>query len=246
MSTPPFADLTGYATRLTQLVSDTKGGFADKDFVSDALERYCEDYPCEVTTDIGDGTTKEWDLSATPFTKFDRGQSDQWPVQVERLDGSSLPLSPQEWFQPGTDFWIDAREVSGVPKLYLVFRSAPPTTKWRVRWRRRWRVSDAVVSPAAAAVNEVPTHHQNAVVYLAAEIKCLSLASFYAGTVDNVGGSDLFEGKSTAQLFRTMAKDWRARYETILGIGRRAGITVGVVDDGNLRVWPRWSSNGAG
>jgi hypothetical protein len=356
VSRPPFSNLTAYGTRLAELVRGTKPGYTDADFVDEALRRYAEDFPCEVTVDIGDGTTTEWMLGDGDFARFDRAISDAWPVRAERL-ASGVPVNPREWFQADTDFWIDSREaevaapaapvlalagvgagnvdngahtvkvtfvlpegetaasaasnsitvadkttngklaVSGiplgpsactarklyllpvggtvwrlvttisdnttttatldstdasiaataaapsdalvVPRQYLVWRSAPATDAARVRFRRRWRVSDSPVK------NEVAVQHQDAVCYLAAEFKCLALADYYADTVDANGGSDVFEGKSTAETYRSLAKDWRAKYSRIVGLGQQGGsLTAGTVETGNLRVWPAWSANG--
>lgn len=356
MSRPPFSNLTAFATRLTELVKDTKPGYTDADFVDDALKRYAEDYPCEVTADVGDGTTFEWDLSAAPFARFDRGLSDVWPMEVEDLDEDSAPYRPPARRRREADWWITPREEAAtpptaptvalagagvglcengvhrvkvsfvlpqgetpagtasdpvtvvdkatdgkiavsaiplgpvsctarkvymttaggsvyylaatisdnttttatlnvsdasltvaalsddllVPRLYLVFDSPPPDQQVRVHWRRRWRVADAVAG-VSAAVNEVPLHHQDAVVYLAAWMKCDALASFYAGTEDHAGGSDIFEGKRSSEVWADRAKDWRKRYESVLGLGGRGGgLTTGRAETAHESAWNPW------
>jgi hypothetical protein len=232
MSAPPYTNLTGYATRVTELVPDAKGGYTDSDFVKDALERYAEAYPCWEQADIGDGSTTAWLMGTSPFAGFLLGYSDLFEVRVEELSASASQR-PQVWMDPDGDYWLERRTVSGAPKIYLVFLRAPATTGARVHWRRRWTVTD---SPNA---NEVPLNHQEAVVFRACAYKCSALASWYRRTVDPGSGSDYFAANDTADAYAREAKRWEEEFRRVLAVGVKVGVVSSVARHHRQRVFDR-------
>lgn len=232
MAEPPFANQAAYAAKLLELVPDVKATVTDSDHVGMALDRYSEAYPCWEHADVGDGTTFEWDLQAAPFAEadagFEIGFSDVMGLVVEELDGSGNPYRPPVKLLEGRDHYLDRRTVSTAPKLYLVFTSAPPSTKHRVKWRRRW------------AIGEVAEAHQMAVVYRAAAYKCTNLATVYADTVDpSATASDLFNAAEKVPSYRELAAHWMAEFRRVLGIGTpSSGLATGKARTGQNRVFP--------
>lgn len=220
-TTPPFDNgQSDYAGVLALLVPDTKTSRTDNDFTADALERYAERFPCWEQQDIGDGSTTAWDLSASPFAYaaasdatpalgFVLGYSDQWPLKAEDLGSAATPQRPPVFREYGEDgdFWIEERTVSSLAKRYLVFNSAPGTSLVRVHFRKRW------------SFKHVPLHHQMAVVYAAAALKCEALASRYRSMVDSVGGSDVFAALQHAESYKEQATSHWAAFSRTLGTG---------------------------
>jgi len=233
MSSPPFTNLTGYATRVGELVPDTKGGYTDADFVKDALERYSESYPCWEQADIGDGTQREWPLNASPFGGFVLGYSDLIGMRVEELSAAA-PQVPPVFLLHGRAWWLDRRTVSSAPVLYLVFETAPHATdKVRVHWKRRWTVADP-------STNQVPQHHHMAVVYRACAYKCAALSAYYRRSVDSVGGSDAFSAIEVADGYDRQAKSFLGDFNRVLGVGGPSpSLTVGRVVRSRTRVFRR-------
>lgn len=202
---PPFSTVTAYAAALVGLVKDAKSDRTDEEFIEDALEVYNDHYTAWQTADIGDDSTKEWQLgkAAEPFADFLLGYSDLFPLEVEELDENDASQNPRARVVSG---WrLDERVVSSVPVKFIMFETAPASTsKVRVRWRAQW-----------AAAN-VPVAHQRSVVYFAAELKCLALESRYRSTVDDGTG---FSGEVTADGYASAASRWRRKALSKLGIG---------------------------
>jgi len=218
---PPFANLTDYAQALGKLIPDRKGGLVDADLCLDALRVYNERAPCVETADIGDGSTFEWTMGASPFTLWNEGFSDAYPVLVEELSGGD-PQRPQVWWEEERLWWFERRTVSGAPKRLLVFESAPDTDQVRVHWSRRYRVDDA-----ASPTNEVPEHHQMAVVYEGAALKCMGLVQVYRSMVDGTLGSLTSGVDDKADGYERDAKKWHQKFLDTLGVGRGPRITHG-------------------
>jgi len=227
MAEPPFANQAAYAAKLLELVPDTKATVSDSDLVAMGLDRYSEAFPSWETADIGDGTTFEWDLSASPFGGFELGFSDVMGIVVEELDGSGAPYRPPVKLLEGRDHYLDRRTVT-TAKLYLVFPSAPPSTKHRVRWRKRWPIA------------EVALAHQLAVVYRAAASKCSNLATVYADTVDpSANVTDLFDGSEKVATYKDLVGHWMREFRRVLGIsGSAQGLATGKARTGQNRVFP--------
>lgn len=227
MAEPPFANQAAYAAKLLELVPDVKATISDSDLVAMGLDRYSEAFPSWETADIGDGTTFEWDLSAAPFGGFEVGFSDVMGVVVEELDGSGNPYRPPVKLLEGRDHYLDRRTVT-TAKLFLVFTSAPPSTKHRVRWRKRWPIA------------EVMEAHQLAVVYRAAAYKCTNLATVYADTVDpSATATDLFNAAEKVPSYRELAAHWMTEFRRVLGIGGSSvGMATGKARTGQNRVFP--------
>ncbi len=234
MSAPPFANLTAYAARLRELVPDNKPGYTLTDVVAEALRLYAQDYPATETQDIGNGTLFEWDLSASPFTRFDRGFSEQWPIDVEELDGSGLAQRPRVELSMGVDYYIDERYASGSLKLYLVFVDVPPTNGVRVRFKRRWRVDNETPTPA----NEVPLHHQEAVVKRAAAYLCEMLSTYYLKTVDAALGSDAFQAMDVVDHYAERGRQYLRQYRDALGTGDETSASFGTCNTNVPRTFP--------
>lgn len=247
MASPPFTVLSQFAAAVAEQVPDTKALRADTDLVLDALERYSEDYPLWEQRDIGDGSTLEWDLAASPFAYtapsgstgakgFVFGYSDLWPILIEDLASAGTSQRPRAWrsFGEGRDAWLERRTVSDAPKTYLVFDSAPATNLVRVHFRRRWTIH-------ASVTTNVPLHHQMAVVDLACALKCEVLASTYRKAVDSVGGSDVFSAVETADAYAKQAGGFWSAYRRALGISSSAVpvMATGVCRTGVARVFPR-------
>ena len=209
MSSPPFANLAAFATKLGELVPDSKSPHADADFVSQALDEIGKQVPAVETQDIGDGSTYEWSLAASPFTRWEEGFSDKWRLEVEDLDADGNPYRPPITLTQGSDFWTEVRYESSVPVRYLCFDSVPASTKVRVRFRRRPIVTSSTVELGAA--------QHMALVYKAAELKCDALAALYQSSVDPSGGADGFSALAYAAEYREGAARWRRRCEAILG-----------------------------
>lgn len=222
---PPFADAAGYAQAVASLVKDPKSTRTDPDFVGDALEQLAQDIAPVVTSDIGDGSTQEWELGKTaePFADWSFGFSEKRILRVEVLPISDPPeLLRQE------DYRIDERTVSGAQKLYLRFESAPPSTQYRVHWQRYWKVN--------ATQNELRLAYQMAAVYLACALKCDALAAAYANT--RAPGGEIFDGKSTSEIYTARAKDFRAKYRQAISPAT-AGLRSGQVRTGKDYVFGR-------
>lgn len=231
MASPPFTNLTAYATRLAELVPDNRPAYTRTDLVEEALRLYAQDYPCVEAQDLGDGTVRAWALNASPFTRFDRGFSEQWPIDVEELDGAGAPQYPRVELDQGVDYYVETRGASGV--LYLVFRDIPPTTSRRVRFRRRWRVDNA-----ATPTNEVPLHHQEAVVKRAGAYACELLAAHYLKTVDATLGSDAFSAMEVVGRYQEKARALTRAYREALGLGEETTVSTGRARTRIRRVFP--------
>lgn len=236
MGAPPFTNLTAYGARLAELVPDNRPSYTRTDLVEEALRLYAQDYPNEETQDLGNGVLRTWALNASPFTRFDRGFSEQWPIEVEELDGSGAPQYPRVELTEGRDFYVEVQGTSGV--LYLVFVDVPPTNGVRVRFRRRWRVDNA-----STPVNEVPLHHQEAVVKLAGAYACELLAAHYLKTVDAASGSDAFSAMEVVDHYQSKAGSLRKAYRLALGVGDETSSSTGRVKTGVGRVFPMGYEN---
>lgn len=234
MGYPPFSDMADFAEKVGELVPDTKGGYDDADFVDAALRAYSGKYPAEDTADIGDSSTQEWVMGTAPFADWAEGFSDQWPVEIEQLDGGT-PTRPQTWLRRDIEWWWERRDSSGLKRV-LVFADAPDATdQVRVHWKRPFAISGSTV--------EVPTAHQMAVVYRACQLKCEALASWYQRTIDPAGGSDIFDGVAYVDRYAEGAKRWAKLAGEVLGVEtesthiRRARIRTG--RDRVFHRWPR-------
>ena len=92
-----YANLTAFVAALAKLVPDMKGAYTEADFVTDAVTRFSEQIPAELTVDVGDGSTTEFELGASSFATFVLGFSEGWPITVERLSSANAAqncLSP--------------------------------------------------------------------------------------------------------------------------------------------------------
>ena len=227
---PPFSNAAGYAQAVASLVKDARSPRADPDFVGDALEQLAHDIAPVVSSDIGNGTTVEWELGKTaePFVDWSFGFGEKRRIWVERL-AASVPQDPPEVLRE-SEFRIDERSVSGVQKLFLRFESAPPASpsQYRVHWQRHWTVN--------ATTNEVRLAYQMAVVYLACTLKCEALAAAYANT--RAPGGEFFEGRSTSELYEARAKDFWAKYRKAVSPAT-GGLTRGQVRTGKDFVFGR-------
>lgn len=224
---PPFANAAGYAAAVASLVKDPKSPRADPDFVGDALELFAQDAAPVVTSDIGDGSTQEWELGEEdgPFEDWSFGFSEKRIIRVERLPVSD----PPELLRQG-EYRIDERTVADVQALFLRFDSPPPASpnQFRVRWQRYWKVD--------ASTNEVRLGWQMAVVNLACALKCEALAAAYANT--RAPGGELFEGRSTSELYAERAKDFWGKYRKAISPAT-GGLRRGQVRTGRDQVFPR-------
>lgn len=228
-----YANLTAFVAALAKLVPDMKGGYTEADFVTDAVTRFSEQIPAELTADAGDGSATEFELGASPFGSFALGFSEGWPITVERLTSGNVAMNPpQAW---GEKVRIDKRAVSGVPKLYLVFPSAPPAAgKARVHFSAPWTVSTTVDLPAA---------YHTAVVKKAGALKCRALALFYAQTIDPSGGSDIFDARQYADAYAKRADELEEDFDRIVaGAGEAPGMSFGRARSRIPRVFAPWGS----
>jgi len=227
---PPFSNAAGYAQAVASLVKDARSPRADPDFVGDALEQLANDVAPVVSSDIGDGTTQEWELgkAAEPFADWTLGFSEKRRIRVERLSASATQDPPEDLL--GSEFRIDERSVSGVQKLFLRFESVPPASpsQYRVHWQRHWKVD--------ATQNEVRLAYQMAVVYLACALKCEALAAAYQNT--RADGGELFQGLTTADAYENRAKSFWAKYRKAISPAT-GGLTSGQVRTGKDYVFPR-------
>lgn len=229
-----FANEAAFVAQLAALVPDMKGGYAEADFVQEAVRVLSEDVPAWEEVDVGDGTTKAWTLGASPFGGWAAGFSDLWPVTFEVLDEDGLPFEPPVDYTPAPR--IVERTVSANPAHVLSFRDAPATTaKCRVRFRKPWTI--------AAGSTNVPAHLQLAVVKKAAAKKCAALATFYRSTIDPAGGSDIFDARMYAEGYAADAKRWNAEYADLVGLGpNETGFVSGTIRRGQATAFrPRGS-----
>lgn len=228
-----YANLTAFVAALAKLVPDMKGGYTEADFVTDAVTRFSEQIPAELTVDVGDGSTTEFELGASSFATFVLGFSEGWPITVERLSSANAAQNPPvAW---GEKVRIDKRAVAGVPKLYLVFPSAPPAAgKARVHFSVPWTVSTTVDLPAA---------YHTAVVKKAGALKCEALSLFYANTIDPSGGSDIFDARQYADTYAKRAEELSVDFDRIVsGAGEAPGMSFGRARSAIPRVFAPWGS----
>lgn len=231
---PPFENLSGYVAAVRSLVPDNKGGYVDRDFVSRAIEGYSEDNPAYVVVDVGDGSAKAWAVGTSPLSGWVPGFSESHGFTVETLSGGSSQ-TPRHFLDDGRDFWTEYRDVSGTATLHLVTQFAPSSAdQYRVRFRKRWLVDDE-----ASPSNEIPLHHQMAVVYAAAAEKSQALASWYRRTADPDSGSDLFSASEVADGYMQNARNWREKYVTTLGLRSGPAFRSTTVRPDRQRVFPR-------
>lgn len=228
-----YATLSAFVAALAKLVPDMKGGYTEADFVTDAVTRFSEEIPAELSVDVGDGTLTEWELGTTTFATFALGFSESWPITVERLSSANAAQNPPvAW---GDKVRIDKRAVAGVPKLYLVFPSAPPAAgQARVHFSAPWTVSTTVDLPA--------TYH-TAIVKKAGALKCRALALFYAQTIDPAGGSDIFDARQYADSYAKRAEELEVDFDRIVaGAGEAPGMSFGRARSTIPRVFAPWGS----
>lgn len=229
---PPFANRSEYAAALVSLVRDDRVGRPDEAFVVDAVEQFSDDIPVIATSDIGDGSKKEWELGKTgeEFADWDFGFSEDRKIRVQRLS-SSAPAAPPEYLRnDGVQYRIDERTVASVQTLYLVFLDAPAatTSQHRVEWHRIWTVD--------ASTNEVRANYQMGLVYLACKLKCEGLAADYART--RSAASDFIETSSKVDEYRQLAADFERKYRKAIK-RRGARLTHGKVRTGRVQIFGR-------
>lgn len=228
-----YANLTAFVAALAKLVPDMKGGYTEADFVTDAVSRFSEEIPAELTIDVGDGSTTEWALGSDTFATFLPGFSESWPITVERLSSANAAQNPPvPW---GDAVRIDRRSLAGVPTLYLVFPTAPPAAgKARVHFRSTWTVSATV---------DLPAVFHTAIVKKAGALKCAALAIYYAQTIDPNGGSDIFDARQYVESYAKRAEELEAEVaKTIRGAGDAPGMSRGRASTGIARVYAPWGS----
>jgi len=228
---PPFTALSQYAEALKGLVPDARGKIIDADVIEDALKVYNEQHPAVETQDIGDGSQFEWPMGSAPFTRWDEGFSENYPVKVEELTAGE-PQRPQVWLTEDRSFWFERRYVSGVLTRVLVFNDIPSVDEVRVHFSRRHLLDNAGVS-------EVPEHHQMAVVWEAASLKCQMLAQVYRSSVDHGLGALAGGVDEKADAYERDAAKWHKRFSNTLGVGRRSQVTTGQIRTGTSRVFRR-------
>ncbi len=226
---PPFSNLAGYARALDHMVKDKRAGRSDEDFVLAALRRFSDDIPVRATADIGDGSTKEWELGKTgePFAAWSFGYSEARRAKVERLTATGPDTPPDELRD--SEHRIEERTVSSDQKLYLVFADAPPASpQYRVHFKRMWSVT--------ATANEVRIGHQDAVLYAAAALKCHELQAAYAAT--RTATSELFDGAVSVDNYSELAKRFEARYRASIR-GKDTRLRRGQVRTGRDQIFGR-------
>jgi len=227
-----YANSAAFVAALAKLVPDMKGGYTEADFVTDALARFSEDNPAELTVDVGDGSTTEYQLGASSFATFVLGFSEANPITVERLDSSGDPYNPPEpWAERVR---IDRRTLAGVPALYLVFPTAPAAAgKARVHFKAPYTIG--------ASTTDLPAMFHTAVVRKAAALKCSALSTYYKQTIDPAGGSDIFDARQYAQSYADDAARFEAEYEKVVrNLGEPAGLSFGRARSAIPRVFRPW------
>jgi hypothetical protein len=77
-----------------------------------------------------------------------------------------------------------------------------------------------VWSEAADPFIDTPQEHFEAICYQAASESCLRLATAYGQKRASTMTADVADRRSQADIYRSLAKDFRAEYERLLGIGK--------------------------
>lgn len=234
-----FANEAAYVAQLAKLVPDMKGGYAEADFIQEALRDLSEDYPAWDTADVGDGATREWTLGTGVFATFAIGFSDLWPVTFELLDAAGNPLADPVEYDPRPA--IRRRASGGTPSMVLSFPSAPAAAaKCRVWWQKRWTVG--------AGATTVPAELQLSVVHKAAAKKCAALSTYYKASIDPAGGSDIFDARQYAEQYANDAERWDAEYAKVIGLGGdETGFVHGSIGSDSLpRVFRPWGTRPRG
>lgn len=226
-----LASESAFVAQLALLVPDMKGGYTEANFVQEAVDALSEDVPGWEAVDVGDGSTRAWQLGASPFGGFLIGFSDVWPIEYEALDSSGSPFADPADFTPAPR--LDQR-YSSAPQLWLVFPVAPgSSSKCRVKFRKPWTISGSTIT--------VPARWHLAVVKKAAAKKCAALATFYKNSIDPSGGSDIFDARQYAQSYADDAERWDAEYAKLVGLGSaESGFEAGQVKRGAPSAFSPW------
>ena len=147
-------------------------------------------------------------VASTPGWEEELGS----PLSVEYPAADPLANeTPQLLEQDDWEMFLAAEGV------YLRFPAHRPATTENVRM-----IVDRpyVWVEAADPFIDTPAEHFEAVCYLGASVSCLRLATKYGQKRDSTITADVADRRSQADIYRSLAKDFRTEYERLLGTSK--------------------------
>ena len=206
----PYA-ITDFVAEIPNVLSDDSGRITSSlaSFVKRAiLERYSQDAPLEIISDVAGNGTNYLPLPVAPGT----GSLPVWESNFSVIKQIEFPVGQQPP-QLVLDSDLLIYHTPGKPDTILIDFDTPSADETcRVTWTARHLVDGSTV----------PDKDFYAVVDFAASLGAERLASFYVGTGDASLNADVVNYRSKSSEMLSIAKALRKRYYNHMGIDEGA------------------------
>lgn len=191
--------LVVYATGLAQLDTNQITDSVQYDLASAAVERYGQDRPDEITTDVT-GTGARY-YAVTGLTSWAEGYSKivsiEYPAIAIASNDVPTYLDPDDW---SDDYWV-----SGVRYIFLPNHAPASTETMRIRYT-------APYTKASGAYSQISSRDFYAIGHLLASMMCQSVATRYSKTTDSGIAADAIGHTSRAGEFASRARELEKYY----------------------------------
>jgi hypothetical protein len=219
-------NLADFETYVATRIQDTAGRLKPAD-IDDAInqavkQRYSQDRPNEIVTDVAADGTSLLPLPNGFEIGFSLIKSIEWPI------GEIPPsyIDEHDWKMYNTP---------AAKKIMLLIDVPTNGDELRVVWTQRHITGNNIQPPTQGAIaTSVPDSDFEAVCDLAASICALKLAAAYAQSRDASIGADSVNNLSKVQEYRTLAGDLRKRYDNQVGSNEDANQGKGAIAIGDM------------
>lgn len=191
--------LADFQSRVDDLVRDKDGVISSTQrglAIDDAVRRYSQDFPRQVTVDLTSAGGQGLALPAGWQTGYSQALAFEYPI--DEVPASEIPLGEVKTRQRPSGLAFELPE------------SLPAAAVVRVTYTQRHAVDEST--------DTVPEDHRLAVCCWAAAILCGELHAYYATESAPTLGADTADHQGKSERFRTRQRDLSAQYCRDLGV----------------------------